>query len=430
MQPISLRYGKSRITLQVPDRAHILTGPHIPALPDPHAAIRAALRQPIGCEPLRTIAQRKAPRSVAITLSDITRPVPNELLIEAILEELAAVGIAQDRVTLIVGTGMHRPSTDEERLIMLGTSLPKRLRIIDHKATDPATCTRVSDDPPVAVCTEFLKADLRIVTGLIEPHFMAGFSGGRKGVCPGLVDLDTVQRFHGYHTMSDPNSVEGRLEGNPCHAIAHKVAHIVGVDFLVNVAITHDRKPAGLYCGGLDEAFMHGCRDVAEWTSAIVEQPYDLVVTCAGGFPLDKNFYQTVKGLCTALPALHERSTLLMLSACEEVGEPDYVKLYDRFGPNWRAFLNHIETSGVTEKDQWEYQMQARVLERIGVERLLLANDGLPPQVQQQIATTPAPGTGDAITRAQRFINEWTHVNPHGTIAVIPEGPYTMLVRA
>lgn len=427
MQPIALRYGKSRVTLNVPDRAVVLTGPHIPALPDPHAAVRRALQKPIGCDALRTIAKRKAPKTVAITISDITRPVPNELLIEAILEELASVGIAQSAVTIIIGTGMHRPSTEEERRIMLGESLPQRLRVIDHRATELGTCTKVCDDPPVSVCTEFLQADLRIVTGLIEPHFMAGFSGGRKGVCPGLVDLNTVQRFHGYHTMSDPNSVEGRLEGNPCHAIAHKVAHIVGVDFLVNVAITHDRKPAGLYCGDLDAAFLAGCKDVASWTCARIDEPFDLVVTCAGGFPLDKNFYQTVKGMCTALPALHDRSKLLMLSACEEIGEPDYVKLYDRFGSNWKAFLNHIETSGVTEKDQWEYQMQTRVLQRIGIEGLLLANDGLPPEVQQRIATTPIPGAGDAVQRAQRFIDGWDHDHPQGSIAVIPEGPYTMI---
>ncbi len=399
MPRISLRYGRSHASLNLPEHADVLTGPQIPALPDAAAAVREALRNPIGSQPLRTLVEAAKPETVAISISDITRPVPNELLIEAVLEELAAAGVEESAVVVIVATGMHRESTAEERRTMLGDSLPSRLEVIDHTAHDSGSVRRVSEDPPVGVCSRFLDADFRIVTGLIEPHFMAGFSGGRKGVCPGLVDLDTVQRFHGVGTMGDPNSVEGRLDGNPCHEISTEVAGIVGPEFLLNVAITHGREVAGVYAGELTAAFRAGCEDVARWTSAEVEDAYGLVVTSAGGYPLDKNFYQTVKSMCTALPALGEESTLLVLSACDEVGEPDFVKLYDRFGPDWRAFLEHIETSGVTDKDQWEYQMQTRVLSRVGVEGLVLANDGLDAATQRKIATTPCPGDGDAIAR-------------------------------
>jgi len=427
MQSVSLRYGTDQITLQLPDSATLLHGPDIPALPDPEAAVRAALQQPIGCEPLRELAKRKQPRSVAISISDITRPVPNELLVTAILEELAAAGVPDAACVVVIATGMHRPSTPAERDIMLGTALQKRVEVIDHQAKQAHTVTRVSEDPPVGVNSRFLEADLQIVTGLIEPHFMAGFSGGRKGVCPGLVDLHTVQRFHGYQTMSDPHSVEGRLVGNPCHEESLRVARIVNPDFLVNVAITHSREPAGIYAGDMEDAFMAGCHDVAHWTTAPVEKPHDLVITCAGGFPLDKNFYQTVKGLCTALPALHQDSTLLMLSACEEIGEPDYVELIERFGPDWRGFLQHIQTSGVTQKDQWQFHLQTRVLDRIGIDRLLLANDGLSHDLQRQIATTPCPGSGTAAERAQSFIDRYVQDHPDTSVAVIPEGPYTML---
>ncbi len=444
---IQLPYAKSHITLDFPDRTVVLQGPAIPALPNPDAAIRAALQKPIAAPPLLELIHQKKPASVVITLSDITRPVPNEAIITALLETLNAAGIPDSSVTLLIATGMHRPSTPEEIEIMLGTSLPNRCTVLDHRANDPQTLTKICDDPPVAVNTLYKNADLKIVTGLIEPHFMAGFSGGRKGVCPALVDLQTVQRFHGHATMADPHSVEGRLDGNPCHEISHRIAHLVGVDFLVNVAITHDRQIAGIYAGDLDEAFLKGCHDVATWTSAQVDEPFDFVVTSAGGFPLDKNFYQTIKGMCTALPALKKNAPLLMLSACDEVGEPDFVKLYDRFGNDWRAFLNHIETSGDTDKDQWEYQMQTRVLQHIGIENLILANDGLSPQTQRKIATTPAPGTnaqtsegtgktsgrtsggggGDAIARAQHFIDTWDRANPNARLAVIPQGPYTMI---
>lgn len=434
MQTIQLRYGKSQVAVNLPDQTTVLTGPEIPALANPEQAIREALTHPIGSPPLRELAQQKQPKSVAITMSDITRPVPNELLITAILEELNAAGVPDEACTIIIATGMHRPSTPEERDIMLGKALQERCTVIDHEAKDidsvRKVCDPPSDDPtapPVSVNKVYLDADLKIVTGLIEPHFMAGFSGGRKGVCPGLVDLHTVQRFHGFKLMGDMRSVEGRLEGNPCHEEAMRVVSEVGIDFLVNVAITHSREPAGLYVGDWQQAFLQGCEDVARWTTAHIDDPFDLVITSAGGYPLDKNFYQTVKGLCTALPALHEASSLLMLSACDEIGEPDYVALFDRFGSDWQAFLSHIETSGQTDKDQWEYQMQCRVLKRIGVEKLILANDGLDLPTQQKIATTPAPGNGPAIERAQAFIDQYIAENPDAKIAVIPEGPYTML---
>ena len=450
MAQTRLRYGNGHLTLDLPDGATVLTGPKIPALPEPEAAVREALAAPIGCAPLRDLLKQRRDTlgrdiaSVCITLSDITRPVPNALLITALLEVLNAAGIGDDAVTLVIATGMHRESTPAERDTMLGADLQRRCRVIDHTAHDASTVTRVSDDPPVSVNTIYHDADFKIVTGLIEPHFMAGFSGGRKGVCPGLVDLETVSRFHGYHTMADPNSVEGRLRDNPCHDIAHHFAHRVGVDFLLNVAITHDREPAGIYAGDLDGAFLAGCRDVAAWTSAELTRTYDLVVTSAGGYPLDKNFYQTIKGMCTAMPALSDTSTLLMISACDEIGEPAFSDLYDRFGPDWRAFLAHIRGTagpadepapGATAKDQWEYQMQTRVLDRIGTDRLILANDGLDTDTQRRIATTPlhvegTPENAPVQQRVQAYLDRYAAAHPDASIAVIPEGPYVMLAEA
>jgi len=431
-QSIALRYGKGRITLNLPDSADVLAGPETPALPDPAAAVRDALANPIGSPPLRQLAEERKPNSVVITISDITRPVPNELIVTALLEQLNAAGVPDSAVTVLIATGMHRPSTPEERDIMLGKDLQQRVAVVDHEAKKRDTHTKVSDDPPVGVNSLYVDADLKIVTGLIEPHFMAGFSGGRKGVCPGIVDLDTVQRFHGVGVMGDPNSVEGRLDGNPCHEESVRVCEKVGIDFLVNVAITDEREPSGIYAGDWREAFFAGCRDVSDWTSAQLEEPYDLVVTSAGGFPLDKNFSQTVKCMCTAVPALGDDATLMVFSACEEIGEPEYVELFDRFGADWRAFLNHIETSGKTEKDQWEYQMQTRVLRRIGVERLVLCNDGLDRDTQRKIATTPCPGPieADAVARGQAFIDQYVATHPDARVAVIPEGPYTMLRAA
>jgi nickel-dependent lactate racemase len=290
---------------------------------------------------------------------------------------------------------------------------------------------RVADSPPISVCRRFAEADFRIVTGYIEPHFMAGFSGGRKGVCPALVDLQTIQRFHGHETLADPAAENGVLAGNPCHEIALGVARTVGVDFLLNVALSADRQIAGVYCGDLERAHQAGCRQVADWTGVNVDRPFDLVVTCGGGYPLDQTFYQTVKGMCTALPALAGSSTLVQVSHCGEgVGSTAYTELMLRYDNDWPRFLADIEAhSDHTELDQWEFQMHSRVLQRIGIEKLRFACDAIPLDVQRRLAVTPIPGPGHAADRAQRDIDEYLAAHPNARVAVVPDGPYTMLVR-
>lgn len=427
---IAVRFGRGRMSLRLPSSATVLCGPEIPPLADPEGVVRAALRGPIGAEPLGAIARQRSPKSVVITMSDITRPVPNELLITAILAELNAAGVPDSACTILIATGMHRPSTAAERDHMLGRELLQRCRVVDHEADRIEDLVRIADDPPISIARLYADADLKIVTGLIEPHFMAGYSGGRKGICPGLVDLDTVQRFHGHRVMGDPAAVEGRMQGNPCHAIAMRVAAQVGCDFLVNVAITHDRRPAGIYAGDLVQAHEAGCAQVEAWTGAQVDEPFDLVVQSAGGYPLDESFYQTIKGIVTALPALHDRSELLMCSACTEVGSPEFTALLQRYGRDHRAFLAAITATDVTGKDQWQYQMQARVLDRIGLARLKFAGDGLPIELQRELPITPLAGPGDAAERAQRHIDEFVRTRPDARIAVIPEGPYTMLRSA
>ena len=324
--------------------------------------------------------------------------------------------------------GCTGPARSRSAKSCWGATCCARLEVVDHRAEDASTLVKVSDDPPVSVCRRFAEADLRIVTGYIEPHFMAGFSGGRKGVCPALVDLATLQRFHGYKTLADPKADNGILDGNPCHEIALKVARAVGVDFLFNVAITRDRRVAGVYCGHLVKAHLAGCREVVQWTSATIQRPFDLVVTNGGGFPLDQTFYQTGKGMCTALPALGENSTLLIASHCgEQLGSPAFTELMLRYDNDWRTFLTDIAASDETKLDQWGYQMHAKVLARIGQERLWFVSDGIPADMQHHITVTPVLGAGNAQQRTQRAIDEFVSAHPRARIAVIPDGPYTML---
>ncbi len=428
-RPVKLLYGREGADLQLPSDAVVLTGKDPSAVANPGQAVASALAAPIGAPPLIDLIRRRRPETVAITVSDITRPVPNRQFLPAILEVLAEAGIGDERISIIIGTGMHRPSTPEERDFILGREVLERVEVIDHTADRPETLIKVSDDPPVSVCTRFAAADFRIVTGYIEPHFMAGFSGGRKGVFPALVDLASIQRFHGFDTLASPLADNGILDGNPCHEIALEIAQAVGVDFLFNVAITRDRGIAGIYCGDLVEAHLAGCEEVAEWTTAEVPGPLDLVVTCGGGYPLDQTFYQTVKGMCTALPALGPDTTLLQISGCGEgIGSRAYTELMLAWGADWRGFLEHIEANRhETRLDQWEFQVQGRVLNRIGSDRLWFATDGIPAELQGRLGVTPLLGEGDAIRRAQRAIDEFLSAHPGARVAVIPEGPYTML---
>jgi len=424
---VHLLFGRDGMELSVPSSAAVLEGKPIPAVSNPDKAVADALSKPIASAPLADLVSARRPASVAITVSDITRPVPNRLFLPAMLKVLNDAGVGDSQIVIIIGTGMHRPSTPEELDFILGGEVLSRVEVVDHTADKPDTLVKVSDDPPVSVNRRFALADFRIVTGYIEPHFMAGFSGGRKGVCPALVDLATVQRFHGYAALANPLADNGILENNPCHEIAMKVAKAVGVDFLFNVAITRRREIAGIYCGDLQAAHLAGCRQVGRWTSAGIDETFDLVVTNGGGYPLDQTFYQTVKGMCTAMPALDSNSTLLMVSHCgERLGSPVYTDLMLGYENDWRRFLADISASPHTRLDQWEFQMQCRVLERIGMDRLWFVSDAIDTDTQRRIAVRPILGEGDARCRAQRAIDEFVARRPGTKVAVIPDGPYTM----
>jgi nickel-dependent lactate racemase len=427
---VPLRYGTQMIEMTVPADSVVLRGAEITALSDPLTKVRQALDAPIDALPLTQLIASARPRSVAITISDITRPVPNKVLLPPIFDVLNENGVADDQIVIIIATGMHRPSSAAERDAMLGAAILQRCEVIDHMPGDPAALEQVADDPPVSINKRFLDADFKIVTGLIEPHFMAGYSGGRKGICPGLVDLATVQRFHGSTIMAHPDADSGILEGNPCHEEGLRIARIVGCDFLVNVAITHDRDPAGIYCGDLEQAHLIGCQRVGQWTEALVEHPFDLLITNGGGNPLDATFYQTVKGMVGALPAMGPQSTQLIIAQCDEgIGSPEFTSTMMRWGQDWSGFLKHIAATETVDKDQWQFQMMAKVLARIGSERLRLVTDGLDVETLGQLGVNPILGQGDAPTRCQRFIDQYVRDHPVARIAVIPEGPYTMLIR-
>ncbi|MBN1346377.1 MAG: nickel-dependent lactate racemase [Phycisphaerae bacterium] len=436
MTRTEILFGKGTLTVEHDDDCDVLRPDHAKVLSDQAGAVAEALAKPIGSPPLARIAKAKVGGQVVIVISDITRPVPNAKILHPILDVLRAAGHKSEAITILIATGMHRPSTPEERVELVGSEIVGEYRIVDHRAEAQEKLV-VLPEPTASGTTVWIdrlyaEADLKIVTGFIEPHFMAGFSGGRKAICPGLVNLETIQKFHSPDFLEHPKATFGVLEGNPCHVEAIEVARRVGIDFLVNVTVTTEQDITGVYAGDSDAAHQAGCAAVAEAMGIGVRRQYDTVVTCGGGYPLDTTFYQTVKGMCFAEPFVKQGGTMVIASGCAQgIGSDIYLDIMRRYaGGRWRQFIEDIKASDRVEKDQWEYEMQCRVLRKVGVEGLRFVTDGVDAATLSDCSVTPAPGCGESGRSAQETLNELLSSirrdRPDASWAIIPSGPYIL----
>jgi nickel-dependent lactate racemase len=429
---LSFLCGRHSIRLRLPEGADVYASDFpAPAAPAADLVLRA-VREPSSAPPLRDALARRRPGDVAVVISDITRPIPYAAFLPALLNEIESAGVPRDGILLLVATGMHRPSTPEERVEMLGADAVSRYRIEDHKAGDEAGLVelpgRSASGARVRIDRRFVKAGFRLVTGLVEPHFMAGFSGGRKAVCPGLAGLETVRQFHGAAFLADPRARNANLEGNPLHAEALSVARQAGVDFSLNVVLDGARRVAAAFAGGLEPAHDAACAFVRRCACRPVRREADVVVTSGGGHPLDATFYQCVKGFVSCLPAVRTGGTVIAFGGCAEgVGGPEYAALLARYAGRWREFLGDIRKPGVFTKDQWEFQMHALALEKVGEERLHFVSDGLPAETLATMSVSgraaPAGGAGPAV---QELLDR--ALAGGKTVAAFPEGPYCVPV--
>lgn len=431
-----VRYGRLEIPLKVPENAEILRASGAKPVPDSQAAVQSALQSPIGSESLSALLAKRRPRSVVVTISDITRPVPNGELLPPILQTLERHGVPRGAVTILVATGMHRPTTDDEKREMVGEKILQAYRVVDHRSDRRDEL--VALPKPTRFGTRawvnrmYMEADFRIVTGFIEPHFMAGFSGGRKGVCPGLVNVETVKNFHGFRFLDSPNATNFSLEGNPLHEEAMDVVEQAGIEFLVNVGLTEDKRIASVFAGDWRLAFDEGVKQVREWTMAECTGEKDIVITCAGGYPLDKTLYQSGKGMCSALPVVKQGGVVVCASACSEgLGSPSFTTIMREWGGRWKEFRDWIASSADVLHDQWGFQMHCKVLERVGVENLRFACGGISAEEQRAMSLTPiverdpSEDEAEAVRRAlQREVDQANGKS----IAVLPDGPYVVPV--
>src|SRR5207244_4338428 len=268
----------------------------VPGLPDEAAAFREAVRNPIQARPLRELV--RASDRVAVVIPDITRPLPSERLLPWLFSELPHVPAGN--VTIINGTGSHRANTPAELEKMVGTDVARTYGVVNHTAQDPrrlAFAGKTADGRSVSLTRDYVEADKRIVLGFIEPHFMAGFSGGYKGIFPAIADIDTITHYHRAAVIADPKSTWGVLEGNPTQEQIRRNGALLPLHFCINVTLNNRRQITGYYCGDALEAHRQGCAFAKETAMVACDAPFPVVVTTNGGYPLDQNLYQTVKGM-------------------------------------------------------------------------------------------------------------------------------------
>ena len=415
-----LEYGRSGLQVELPDDrlVHPLAYKQAEPLADPPRALAERLAHPTGTAPLAELARGR--RNACILICDITRPVPNELILTPVLAQLEAAGIPRDAITILIATGLHRPNEGDELIEIVGRQIYENYRIENHHGKALDEHVYLGDSPrgvPIWIDRRYVEADLKIAVGLIEPHLMAGFSGGRKLICPGIAALETVKVWHGPEILEHPNADCGILAGNPVHEENTWIGRRAGCDFIVNVVIDAQRRPLCFVAGDMEQAFEEGVAFVRKVAIDTTPEPVDIVVTCSAGYPLDTTFYQSVKGMTGALPIVKQGGTIILAASLSEgIGSPEFEQLFDEH-PSLEAFVERILGKDYFRMDQWQLQELAKVRRKAKVK---MVSDGLPAETLNRLFVESAPSVEAAVADSLAEYGE------HATMAVIPKGPYVL----
>ncbi len=415
---ISLAYGRGSLDIDLPaDRTTLIEPTHQPGFADERATLLAALDAPIGAPPLRS--QITAETGICIVHTDITRATPNERIIPWLLEYLENAGATRDRITLLNGLGTHRPNTRAELGQMLTPRVVADFRCLNHEPENPAELVQfgvTKSGTPALLNRHLARADVRIITGFIEPHFFAGFSGGPKGIMPGVAGLATVISNHGALNIGDPNAAFGITEGNPIWEEMRDIALRVGPSFLLNVALNERREITGVFAGELLAAHRVGIEAVRASAMQKVAEPFDLVITTNSGYPLDMNLYQGVKGMAAAGRIVKDGGAIILAAECSEgvpAGSPhDHLLRSTKSG---EEILAKLAQPGFAHPEQWQAQIQSVIQRRSRIH----LHSSLPDETVRAAHLIPCPDI--AATVAQILAAQ-----PTARIAVLPQGPLTI----
>ncbi len=421
---VELPYGRGALPLRLPDDLEVtlVRKPEMPVLAAPAEAVERALRQPVGARPLEDEARGR--RSACILICDLTRPVPNALLLPPLVRGLLAAGIDASRVTVLVATGLHRPNLGAELEELVGDRwVLGAVPIENHDARDDAAHVdlgRTARGTPVKLDRRFVEAEVKIATGLVEPHFMAGYSGGRKVIAPGVAHRDTITTFHSARFMAHPRAENCVLEGNPLHEEQLAIAGLLGRVLAVNAVIDEQRRPSFVNFGELAQSHAEAVAFVERFAVVPVPRRFHTVVTSAAGHPLDRTYYQTVKGMVSPMDILEPGADLVVVSECAEgMGSREYLEAQRRLvglGPD--GFLRDIAGKRFADVDEWQTQMQLKPMRRA---RIHLYSGAL------SAADRALTGV-NCVDSPEAAVAESVRRSGDRGVAVIPEGPYVVPV--
>jgi nickel-dependent lactate racemase len=414
-----LAFGRGVLTFDCPDEFRYLTLDARSAKPlaDARTELSCALEAPIASHPLKVLAQRK--KSAAIAVCDITRPAPNPQTLPPLLHCLEQAGIPRDAITILIATGLHRAATNSEILEICGPGVASKYEVVNHDARDLAShcyLGTTAAGTPIYIDERFISADLHITLGLIEPHLMAGFSGGRKLVAPGLAAQETIKVLHSPKFMREPRSAEGFIIDNPLHRELLEIARIARHDFLLDVTLTRERAIAGVFAGNPVEAHLKGAEFVTCVMLEQLDKPFDGVITSAAGYPLDLTFYQAIKGITAASHIVKPGGQILLVAECEEgAGASEFREMLRSYRSD-SEFMNKILHAPVTV-DQWQLEKLALVTAN---RRVSFFVPGLPMEYWKNLWGPAFHSLTDALNRF------FAHMPGGATIGIIPDGPYVL----
>jgi nickel-dependent lactate racemase len=416
---VELAYGTGSLAVELPDdRTTVVEPLHPTAAPDGRVAVLDALRRPVAGPPLREVVRGR--RTVAISICDGTRPQPRDVVVPALLEELEGLVRLED-VVVLVATGTHRGNTDEELRAMLGDEVPSSLRVVNHDARDPASLTwmgRLGADVPVWLNSEWVRADVRITTGFVEPHFFAGFSGGPKLVAPGLAGLETTLTLHDAARIGHPDARWGVTHGNPVHDDIRAIAAATGTHFALDVVLDGEKRIARAFGGELFAMHEAACASARQTAMRAVPGAFDVVLTTNSGFPLDQNLYQAVKGMSAAAQVVRPGGAIVCAAECRD-GFPEHGSYREELtaAASPAALLDAIAARTRTVPDQWQIQIQAAIQAR---SRVIVHTSYLS---DAELAEAHLEQTADVEATVRRLLED---AGPDARLCVLPYGPLTV----
>lgn len=418
-----LLYGRGRLSIALPPQAKVtVIKKNFTTVPeDPLAVIHKAFESPVGSLPLSELVQGS--RTACIVICDITRPVPNGLFLRPMIEQLIAQGLPASGITVLIATGLHRPNEGEELQELIGDPwVLQTVKVMNHFARNDedhvdlgVTRTRGT---PIKINRRFVDADLRIVTGLVEPHFMAGYSGGRKVVAPGVAHAETIRTFHSARFMEDPYAIQCNLISNPLHEEQLEIVQLLQPIYALNTVLDDHRNLIYATFGEVIESHLEAVKIVRRDSEISTGKRFFTVVTSAAGYPLDRTYYQTVKGMVTPMDILEPGGTLIIVADCSEgLGSEEFRDAQRRLvelGPD--QFLETLKAKSLADIDEWQTEMQLKPM-RIG--KIQLFSEGLPD------ADRPLTGI-EMISDVSEAIRASMAHHQSMEVAIIPEGPYVV----